>query len=468
MVQKINFSADDLKILAHVLGELKMTCRPSFKQIQPIVQIKPAEQEFGAENGIYTLDELNNLSQTNQFLPAHIDAIKMNGTSWFYSDDEPFDFYSTKARVILSFAPQRMLDPKILKNKSIYHHIQKMLATLSLQGNLSEQEVLQFFPENICRKIYELDPPREHILNTLMSSIEQVRRVLFLHLLAHHTNDIQQLPEFQKFQQNTVNSPNLLKQFLKKDYMGFILAERWGYISNAKQLISYQQLRDVPRHPSKLMPDPILAPDFDPAALSDNDQNRWLYHMGYPLQNPTQLYQDFKNALSFVAPQKNKNVVSYDDAMSAIWSYQSIEQFKQILAAYPREKKLETFLTKHFPTEISTDNVIIEHPNNTQSPEQVTHFDSFYIRGKGVASDKSAKKQTDGSLLLKESEFHDWLTHSNTNAHANSGYQGSAKILSQDLHLLMAFVDTLQEAHDRKRGVSLNGFIRQKKQTVQN
>ena len=111
---------------------------------------------------------------------------------------------------------------------------------------------------------------------------------------------------------------------------------------------------------------------------------------------------------------------------------------------------MEAFLKKNFPEEISTQIVTIEKADKTQVQESITLFSDFYVRGKGVAPDTRAQAQSDGTILLKENDFHDWWKLSDTCAHANSGYQDSAKILSEDMLYLSDFVADLTDVFNRK------------------
>ena len=94
--------------------------------------------------------------------------------------------------------------------------------------------------------------------------------------------------------------------------------------------------------------------------------------------------------------------------------------------------------------------VIIENADHARILEPVTHFSSFYVRKKSVAVAEDGEEQADGSLLFKETDFHNWKKLSNTCAHANEGYQESAKILSGDIWVLSDFVTELKAARDRK------------------
>ena len=92
----------------------------------------------------------------------------------------------------------------------------------------------------------------------------------------------------------------------------------------------------------------------------------------------------------------------------------------------------------------------IEKADKTRVQESITLFSDFYVRGKGVAPDTMAQTQSDGTILVKEKDFHDWWKLSDTCAHANAGYQESAKILSEDMPYLSAFVADLTDTFNRK------------------
>ena len=445
MVKKVNFKPNSLRIFSEVLGDLKEHCFPPYEQIQPVIQICPAEDCLYSSYGTYTIEELNNSVQKKQTLPSHIKFIKTNGISWFYKDDDPFDFYSTKKHVSLGFSPQRLMNPKILKDRQIVNCIKKMLALLG-QPNISETDVIKVFPEDIWRKVYELAPPREDILSCLTISIEKVRQTLFPHLKTHHEKDIQNLPEFQAF--HKANPDKSVLDFLKKDYRGFSLAEKWGYIKNSKKLIEFQKLRNTPRHVSKFMKDPILSGETD--SMTDEDWNRWIYHQGYPYQNPTELYNDFQKALFFVSPKKPQSTISYDDATCAIWAQKDIEKLKKILNTLSFEKDMETFLKKNFPNEVSPETVTIEKSDKTKTPESVTLFSTFFVKKNGIVPSEIAQEQPDGTLLFKEKDFHNWIHHAKTTAHAHEGYQESSKILSEDMQYLSDFVADLTDAFNQK------------------
>ena len=195
------------------------------------------------------------------------------------------------------------------------------------------------------------------------------------------------------------------------------------------------------------MPSPL---DCEEHNLTDEDWHRWIYHMGYPYQSPTKLYDEFQKALPFVTPKTPKNIIPYDDAVCSTWIQKDIEQLKKIREKFSPENKMEVFLKKNFPEEISSQIVTIEKDDKTQVQEPVTLFSDFYVRGKGVVPDTMAQTQSDGTVLLKEKDFHDWWKLSDTCAHANAGYQESAKILSEDMQYLSAFVADLTDAFDVK------------------
>jgi len=362
--------------------------------------------------------------------------------------DVPFDFYSDKNYVTLDFANQRLLDPKILKNPSIQSCIKKMLALIE-QKKISSADAAKVFPEKICRIVYELAAPRDYILSNLKDAIERTRRILFQHLRAHHENDIRQLPEFQVFQSTYNKSFDPVLAFLKQNYRGFTLAEEWGYIKNAKKLIDFQKLRDVPRHPSKFMPSPLDSEKLLHAS-TDEDWHRWIYYRGYPYQSPKELYDEFQKAFPLVSPKMPQNIISYDDAVCSTWVQADIEQLKKIRGKLPRANQMEAFLKKNFPEDIFSQIVTVEKADKTRVQESITTFSDFYVRGKGVLPDAMAQTQSDGTILLKEKDFHDWWKLSDICAHANPGYQESAKILSEDMTYLSAFVADLTDAFNRK------------------
>ena len=454
MVTKVNFSEKEKQHLASVLGDLKAVCHPSIKEIEPFIAIDPSARDLDYEHGYYSIQTLDDLAKTKQMLPPDIHCLSTKGTNWFYTTDEPLNFYSDKAYVHLDFSPQRLHSPNIITKAKLRPYIQKMLTKITAGQTTA-----------VCEQVYALDPPREHILAVLANTAEQVRRVILQHLLNHHAHDIQQLPAFHKFKTGATDPTTILRQFLKEGQRGLLLAQKWGYITNAQRLIHYQQRRDIPRHPSELMPNPILHTDAQ-MFRSKAESQRWVYHRGYPYQNPTQLYQDFAQALSFIKPTKSKDVSAYADQTCTIWDYQEIEQLKKILQHYRREKKMETFLHNNFPTEISTESVTIEHPDKTKTNEMITHFGSFYVRKKGVAPEQFAQKQQNGSLMLKEEDFHDWITLSNNAAHANEGYKTSIEILSQDFVYIMDFVHQLQQVHDKRQHNIISRAINNSSATI--
>jgi len=448
MIHTTKFSPDDLQKFSEILGGLQIACHPAFGFIAPSVQIMSPRDSLYGSKGCYTIQELTDAAEKGQTLPSHITHTLVGGTHWFSTDEEPFDFYSSKHTVLLAFSPQRVNDPKILEDSSVANYVKIMLGRIA-QRNISAAAAAKVFPESICRKVYELTPPHDYILYNLNEAIEQTRRTLFLHLQKHHEQDIRKLPDFPAFQSTYHGSKDVILAFLGENYLGFSLAEDWGYIKNSQELIKFQQLRNIPRHMKKLNPDPLQSPEIM-NTMTSKDWNRWIYHMGYPHQSPTQLYAEFQKALPFVTPKTPAKIVSYEDAICAIRVQTDLEKLKEIRKTLRRAKKLETFMHKNFPDEISTETVTIEKPDKTRTQETITLFSSFYIRGKGIVPDTLAKPQPDGSILLKEVDFHDWYKLGDDCAHTNEGFKESAKILSEDMPFLSDFVSDLTDVFDQK------------------
>ena len=446
MIKKVNFKHTTLNTFNEILGVLHEACCPPVEQIQPIIQINSPRDNFGSTFGNYPVEDLDHMVQTKQVLPSHISVIKMDGVNWFSPKDNPLDFYSTKHYVTLDFAPQRLVNPKILKNKSVLNSVKKMLALIG-RGK-SAEDASTAFSDDVCRKVYEISSPREYILAKMMTSIEQVRRIIFTHLDAHHRKDIQLLPEFRAFQKANPEKSGIF-DFLRSGYKGFSLAEKWGYIKNSKALIDIQKMRHTPRHAAKYMPNP-----FDSEGglenMTEEDWNQLIYHNGYPYQNPTKLFDHFQKALYFAKPKAPKDVIAYDDATISLWAQKDIEQFKKIFYSLPHDKNLELVLRKSFPEEISTETVVIEKEDMTQVSEPVAVFSSFYIRGNSIAPIRFAEEQPDGTMLFKEGDFHNWIKASNDSAHANPGFQKCAKILSDDWLDLSEFVEELSSAKQKR------------------
>ena len=104
----------------------------------------------------------------------------------------------------------------------------------------------------------------------------------------------------------------------------------------------------------------------------------------------------------------------------------------------------------NFPKEISTETITVERSDKTKTPETVTLFSTFFVRKNGIAPCEIAQEQPDGTILFKEKDFHNWIKHAKTVAHAHEGYQESSKILPEDLLNLSDFVEELSEAYHRK------------------
>ena len=449
MVQKVAFSQNSLNTFAEALGVLQRGCFPPLDEISPIIHIDRPRDYICDICRSYSVQTLNDMVQANEPLPPNITCIKMNGVAWFSDVKDPLDFYSTKQYVELGFGPQRLMNPQVFKDQLVVNSVKKMLAMIS-QGNVSESDLSKVFTEDVCRKVYQICPPREYIFSKLKDAMEPIRRTLMQHLINHHANDIQQLADFQAFQLSKPNARNPLREFLRDNYRVFLLAESWGYIKNGQTLAAFQSTRDIPRHMSKMRPDPILS-GRDPVSVSEEEKNDWIYNMGYPYEDPVYLYCEIRKALPFVQPKTPSDIVSYEDDVWSTWVQKDIEKFKKIRASYPYANKLEVFLQNSFPKEVSSETVAIEKPDTTKVSEQVTLFSSFYVRKSSIAPSWLAEKQPDGSIVFKEEDFHEWPKLSDNWAHANPGYQQCAKILCEDAFELSDFVEALAKADERNK-----------------
>ena len=430
------FSQKQTKKLKAILGVLQQVCD---QKAEPCIQIMPPAKYMG----ITYMDNLDDIKDLpDDLLPEHIKSIGPKEYQWFYSTEMPFDFYSPKAMVMLQFHQTDLQDEDLLKDPEVNQCVVQMLTAIS-KNNISADQAKTYFPEDICKKIFRLNPPREEVLLQNCKAIEQLRRILVQQLATDHSADIQKERGFISFKRKHRKTAmcNLINQFLKDKYRVFFLAQKWGYIDNGARLLHYQKIRHIIRHQSEKMPDPLTTGRIP----SEQDYNLWAFHRGYQYLDPIALYQNIQTAFPFITPETNVQLDSHEDSTVSVWAFNELDQIKQICAKYPRQNSMQQFLQTNFPDEISIKNVLIKDGNKAPTQENVTFFHDFAIQ-----KDTITLVEDENVPLIFKSEFHKWQKNGNTTAHANEGHQQTTTVLAEDYPDIVDFAMELKAAHERK------------------
>lgn len=456
MEQKANFSDADTKTIADALNDLKEVCLPLPHEITTTTQIHAPTSAVSLSSDRYdTIQDLRTMAYLGM-LPDNIHMIKTGDTCWFYSDLDPSDFYSDKANIYVVFGTQQPSDPAILKNKQIKKALKDMLWAAASNPKISEQELNAYFTPQICQKIYELNPPREHILFVLMTSMAQIRDTLCNHFINNHWSYITKQPSFKRYVQehNAAYNEATALNYLQEKHRIFIWAHKFGYTRSTQKLIRHQEERDIPRHTKKFMPDPFQNPDIQLNAIPPKKLHDFMYHRGYPLISPKKLYTDIADSLTDITTPKsaNKKKTSYDDATRIIWEYPELEELKSILTKYQKHpKSIEKILQTYFAEYIQPQKVTIVHPNKSTTEQDITYFRGFYVKNKGITWAKGAPEDMTQQPVLNETAFHNLIHNGNIVAHAGNDFRNQAVIVSEDLELVSDFVSELSQIHEQKQ-----------------
>lgn len=279
------FSTDDLTELKSDFNKLAEVCYPPMDYINARISFTKAEDfapgeglEYGFSfaNEIIAPNELKDLSwrKRSDLLEHGIDEINADGQKWYYNiHDIGGTFWSEdgqkKVSVVFGVLPVSATSFIFVARQAV-----KQLLSKCKDKFIDLSEAEKCFPEEVCRRVYDDQPPVELLLTRLFAVIEHTRQRLANRLVKDMHTQILNEPTFKRFlKQNpdfaTSAPKEQVMQFLRKNKPAiFVLGEKYGYIKNAARILRYHGPRDETRHPKKGKEDEF--PYVKPRALCED------------------------------------------------------------------------------------------------------------------------------------------------------------------------------------------------------
>ena len=326
MTQQHKFTKEELIILQDNFEKIKEICTPETVSLKPQVKITYARDfsqheglSYGSLGGGYILpvSELKKLWESKSELKEHnIDYFQTLKHKWFYNPRGDLNtvLYADDGSQKIEFTFPFWIDAEnSWKIPAFRKFIQTMLEHKDKGYPITDKVIERHWTEDLSKEFYHKNPEKNSIGKVVMDNIEDLRKILFNHLVTEQWQTISKTHSFKLFlTKHEIKGKGSLqenvKRYLKKQKNNiYILGEQYGYIHNSSRLLRYQRLRDSVRHPDEV-------------------------HMAHIA--PTKIYEDFKKALPMLNHDINKTNECFETDFSAVTVIHDLNELMKILDTY--------------------------------------------------------------------------------------------------------------------------------------
>ena len=415
MTQQSKFTVDELIILQNNIEKIKEICTPETISLMPEVKItytRDFERHEGLSYGslgsgyIIPVRELRTLWENKTELKEHnISYFKTPKRRWFYNTKGNLStvLYADDASQKIEFVFPFWIDAEnSWKMPTFRKFIQETLEYKDKGYPITKDVIKQFWTQDLSKEFYHKNPETNSIGKVVMDNIEDLRKILFNHLVSEQWQGISKTHSFKLFLsknnlKNNGSHQESVKRYLKKQKNSiYILAEQYGYIRNASRLLRYQRLRDSVRHPDEV-------------------------HVAHIA--PATIYEDFKKALPMLDHNLNRSNECFETDFSAVTVIHDLNDLMKILDCYADKKAKRG--TKQYWDSLEKDGIL--------DKTELDEVQDFILKCNTIAhrnpdADNALQSVADSAgltdILVKAHETHEiriqrWLKETSRNTRHN-------------------------------------------------